>query len=813
MKKIGLCSLIIIVLCSAVSAQKLKENTGNSIVGKQKAMDINGLICKKPDLNNFQYYYIKLSEDVFTSISMDNNALKLFNPLGTEIFKPFNSFPTFAKPSAIIANSSYNASHQATSDTTFYEGWEAYNGKNMNWIPSNWTQINKTRSDTITRYNAKWFVYGGAYINGQVVRPDAGKYMAWIISDNTQRDEWLISPPFTPVLNDYLAFDLMYSAFWMYFNYQLYLQTGKQVVDFTKPTATIQLYISTDNGNNWNLFWDIHDRVKLYDNTTIYDYQKITSNSFLFSMSAYTGKSIKIVYRYVGTGGLPMALDNIGVRKLKPVAAYRRPQGYFYLGFTPDYGSANLNLLLGKSDQSDKWLNNSNGDSQSFKWRFVDPQNSDNYINTTEIEPVITYPVGLYTPPVLSASSEVHESTYVMGNNSLASAMMIGGKPAFSWGTLGAGNYDLSKKIMIPVFDTIPNQAVHDFAFGTRPNKSIEAVLNYFEKPLKPYLLDSIWVNLAFFQAPATNTPFTMNIRKYDPLTGTFSIIMATATSYAYNVRKSGDGFYTMTFKNFLTYDDNSGLQITNDFLEINDQIMVELTGFNKPNISLGVYCQSLNTSQGESNAYVYYNDVQSGKKQLLNSLDYVGVSTSLLFNLGISYPYIIPIDTVFNVPASGGSKTFKVNSFFEPVDWWLDQALPSWLSSSSTFDPFTGEVTYTLQAQALPAGVTTRSVSIKVSCFTTDMTIHVKQDATLKSNTSDNSNIAAKVEQKPNSFEIYCSKEFDKVSICTVSGQLIDSYILPSTGNFSIPKEHLQHGIYIIRLNGNSSKSWKVQK
>ena len=813
MKKTGLLYLIVSLICSGISAQKLKENICNSILGKQKSVDINGLISKKSDLNEFKFYYLKPSEDVFTNIPMDNKTQKLFNQDKAEIFKPLNSTMNFAKPTSMHENSAYKTSHQATSDTTFYEGWEAYDGKNLNWIPSNWTQINKTRSDTITRYNAKWFVFGSAYINGQVVRPDAGKYMAWIVSGDTQRDEWLISPAFTPVLNDYLTFDLEYSAFWMYFNYPLYLQTGKQVVDFTKPTATIQFYVSTDNGSNWSLIWDIHDKVNSYTNTSIYDYQKITPSSFLLPMAAYTGKTIKIAYRYVGTGGFPMTLDNIGVRKLKPVPAYRRPQGYYYLGFTPDYGSANFNLLFGKSNQNDKWLNNSNTDSRAFEWRFVDPLNTDNYINTAEVEPVISYPVGLFNAPVLTASTQLYESNYIMGDKNIASAMMIGGKPAFSWGTLGAGNYDLSQRIMVPVFDTIANPAVHDFVFGTRPNKTIEAVLNYFEKPVKPYLLDSIWVNLATFQAPAANTPFTMNIRKYDPITGTFSIIMATATSYAYNVRKLGNGFYTMIFKNFLTYDDNSGLQATNDFLEINDQIMVELTGFNKPNVSLGVYCQSINTSHSESNAYVYYNDVQTGKKVLLNSLDYVGVSTSLLFNLGISYPYMIPNDTVFNVSAVGGSKIFKVNSFYEPVDWWLDKALPSWLSSSSTFDPFTGDVTYTLQAQALPVGVATRAATVKVSCFAADMTIEVKQDASFKSNGSDNSNSASKVVLRPNSFEISCSKDFEKVSVYNTSGQMIGSYNLPSTGIYNIPTDNLQHGIYLLRLTGNSSKSWKVQK
>ncbi|MDD2799641.1 MAG: choice-of-anchor J domain-containing protein [Bacteroidales bacterium] len=689
---------------------------------------------------------------------------------------------------------------QAAVDTSFYESFEAYaDTANHNWIPTNWFEENRTGNTYVAgTTNLTWFArnVGGAATDGSNI--------AWINYNNASvsRDEWLISPAFTPAPNDYLSFDLYYSPFWMYFDAIQYGIDGTIQYNFTKPTTTMQVMITTDNGANWTKIWDAHNYVNRYDEASLINYQNAFWNTFNTSMANYVGQSVKIAFRYFGKNGDSMGLDNIGVRQLKPQAKYGRPQGYFYLGFTPDYYNANADLMLGAPFQNDIWKNNSNQDSQEFMWTFEDQHDPKATFTTPDVAPTVTYPAGFFGMPSLKAKSGAYENTYKWGTATGGSFFLSGGSNVFDWGTVGAGNYDLNGGIANYSFTD------GDYVFGTGPNKTVDGIANYFEKPVHPYLLDSLWINLGTFNAPA-GTIFKLRIRKVDE-TGDFSTILATATCTTEDVTQPQAGYFNMPFKGFITYDSLLDLDVTNDYLEIKDAIMVEMYGFNKTGISLSAYSQVFEKS-GESNGYVFYNHYSSGRRLLLNSTDYVGESTSLLFNLAVTYPYLVPDSYEFVAPTAGGSKTFTVSSFVAPADWTLENPLPSWLTQSNTYDAQTGAITYTLTAQALPVGTTGRGTWVNISSPGVKMDINVTQGdytgvETVKA-------MQTTVITKSQSFELNYSSDFRDVMLFNVAGQVVGSYTLPLEGSFSIPVANLNKGVYFLHFSGKGTQTVKVMK
>ena len=691
---------------------------------------------------------------------------------------------------------------KASSDTILHEGFEAYNGTTKNWIPSNWTELNKTANVYVTgdSVNSTWSVNS----ENNYTIPSEGNSMAWVDWDQDVKaqDEWLVSPAFTPVAGDILSFDFFYNPFWMYYDWTKSTNTSN-VFNFAVPNATLQMQISTDNGTSWTKVWDAKDDASQFNTTNILSFEEIsgTWNTILKALDAYVGRSVKIAFRYVGTNGDSMGLDNISIRQLSPSALYGRPQGYFYAGITAKYGGIEGDLMVGHAYNEATWYNNSNQESKTFSWSFEDPTNNTATITYTDINPTVTYPAGEYKIPSLTASNGTKNSTYNWGVSASNSFFMAGGNPAFTWGTLGLGNYDLSQGIQTPYFGDI---SAKDYCFGTGPSKSVSAIANYFDKPAQKYLLDSVWISLGKFAAPA-GTEFKLIIHRVNA-DGLLADTIATAVCLAQEVTQPQTGYFTMPFKGFTSIDAITGLDVTNDYLEISDAIFVELTGFNIPNVTLAAISQVIDTSNGETNAYVFYNN--NSQRILLSSVDYFGGATSLLFNLGATYSYIAADDDVFEAPIQGGNKTFNVDTWFSPNEWWSEVELPSWLTMDTTFNKTTWATTITLKATALPAGITGRGAIVKMSTFGADMTINVKQgDYTgLEANKA----TKTKVISKASAFELSYTSDFNSVAIYNVAGQVVANYQLPTNGRLIVPNNNLNKGIYIFKFTGKTTETAK---
>jgi len=684
---------------------------------------------------------------------------------------------------------------------TFHEGLESYDGVAQNWLPTNWTELNKI---TGTKYvvgdsiNPTWAVSA----SNEYTSPSVGNSMAWVDWDNPDaraQDVWLVSPAFTPKSGDIVSFDYFYNPYWMYIDNAA--STTTDVFNFTKPNATMQLYVSTDNGTNWVKLWDAIDDAAQFDATTLGDwyYSYGSWNTILKALDAYTGKSIKIAFRYVGTDGDSMGIDEVSVRQLAPTALYGRPQGYFYAGLTTDFMSSNSDYMFGPAYETATWDNYSNLESKSFLWTFADPANSAASVTSAEIHPKITYPDGEFKVPTLKATAGIYDSIYTWGaanNPKIAN----GG----STGSLGAGNYDLNQAYYDFPVQNLPN----NYLFGTNTDGSVDAIANYYEKPVHKYILDSLWVSLGAFSAPA-GTEFKVIIHRV--VDGNLADTIATATCTTADVL-TVSALHTMVFKGFKSLDPTTGLEISNDFLEISDGIFVELTGFNKPGIIMAALAQGYDSPTGDSNAYVFLNIKNTDgttSRNLYSAPDYIGAYTSLFFNLGATYSYLTADDKTFVAPIAGGNKTFNVTTFYSPNEWWSDVELPTWLKMDTTFVEATWATTVTLKADALPVGITGRGAVVTISTYGADLNINVTQgDFTgLKATKA----INTKVVSTGGAFELSYTSDFKSVAIYNVAGQVLRNLELPETGKMNVSTKEFNKGIYIFRFVGKTIETAKV--
>jgi len=714
-----------------------------------------------------------------------------------------NADGTFAK--RIVVNNAHQKLHReatgrlnrsAAAGATLFESFEGWDGENPDWIPANWTKESKAGNSYVPgQENLTWHTTDA---NPPYVTPTDGDYMGWVsfpfpfddegnLIETPAQDEWLISPSFTPVAGDYLTFDVNYAAIFMF------LDLASLDTDMANPVFTVKALISTDDGATWTTLWDAA-KDEGYTEDNIWDYTDNEWYSKTLPLESYVGKPVKIAFNYVGKDGDNVGLDNITVRGLNPVALYMRPQGYFKAGLTQDWGYYEVDLMLGPAYESGVWRNLSK-ESDAYRWNFDNPDGSGNTITSTEENPSISYPYDMFEIPTLTATGEGKSSTYRWGTYD-ERYLMAGGNMSLDDATfIGVGNYDLT-------YDFVPytlDEEGKSYAFGTTADNSIEGVANYFEKPVHKYILSGVWAALGDFSFPA-GTEFTMVIHRVVDGSVDDDDIIATATCTAQDVKAVDNNAYTMPFTKFITIDPETQLEVENDYLEIEDAILIEIKGFNAiPGSKICFYVQEMDADPtGENNAYIYTPD-----RELYG---YRG-ATSLIFSLEATYSFLLADTAQWSAPEGGGEKTFNVTSLFSPDGWWMDEPLPEWLSDDIQFNSDTWDIQYTLKADPLPAGTPSREAVVKIETFGADMSIRVQQGKNTGLSTV---TVAArtKVVNKNNRFELTYSPDYSKVSVYTVTGQKVAGYSLPAGGTFAIPGGNYPKGVYLFSFTGTKGFS-----
>lgn len=680
--------------------------------------------------------------------------------------------------------SSFNKSVAAAAK--LFESFEGWDEINPDWLPDGWSRVNKAGEET-------WYISDG----GAFFHPTDGDYMAsvdwlWPFDDDfnlielNPRDEMLISPAFIPATNEFVFFDVNYSTYFMF--YDLF-EDGPY---FDDPMFNIQVLVSADNGENWDVIWDANE---LYSIDDIEDFDNSVWFTEMVSLSDYVGKSIKIAFRYTDRdGGDSIGLDNIAVREPSPEALYVRPKGYFKIGLTQDWGLYPVNMIFGHAYDKTIWRNFSK-ESETYSWEYENPNGSGTILKTSEKEPNIPYPFDLFEIPELTSSGYGYTSKYKWGNKDMR-YLLAGGYPGmfFGDGDPGSCNYDFSLFENIYIY----NDGRGGYTFGTNTDNLVEGVANYFEKPVHKYILEGVWAALRVFKGFPASTEFTLVIHRV--VDGILKDeIIATSTCKVADVEVLGTYAYTMPFTGFITIDPETGLEVEEDYLEIEDAILIEIKGFNNiPGSEICFAIQEFDVDPAwENNAHLF---LANGR--LFN----YGGSTSLFFNLDVTYSFLLADSDEFDVPVGGGQKSFDVISYFSPGDWWVEEDIPAWIDLNIDFNSTTWDIALKLIAQPLPAGEKYREYNLELFTYGADMSILVKQGSNVGIPVIKVEN--NKVVNKNNTFELTYTKDCSAVSIYNIAGQKIAGYNLPDAGTFTIPADNYPKGIYIFSFGGANGAS-----
>lgn len=716
-------------------------------------------------------------------------------------------------------------STKAATDPSFFEGFEDWDEITRDWIPANWQDISKvgTLPGDPGTMNLTWYTSDGAFGN-----PPEGLYYCRVQvstpgeDENGQpvpavaQDEWLITPAMTVGTDENLTFYLSYHPGWTLLDVNTF--------EFTAQNNIVEVLVSEDNGANWTKVWDCLADAKSYTEDELWnDLMSMSDGVVIYvpiKMKEYEGKSVKVAFRYVGINGESACVDAVKMGVPTPEAYYLPPYGYFNNGLSTDFSSSTADWLLGAAYTESKWFNASNDDSESFVWTYSDPEKED-FANSTsnDVNLVVSYPYAQFDAPALVASApSATDASYIWHNGE--GFIQTGGNNEITFTgdaeptVLGACNYDMSKK-----FGRF-SVAEGAYAFGTGSNDwwaaaygvekaNLKSIANYFEQPEHPYFITTMWINCDVVAEP--DAEFKLTIHRV--VNGNIKDVIAESTCTGADFLKFQDGYYSIPFT-FTTKDPVSGLE-SETYLDIEDAILVELSGFQSPKVSLFCpFMQSEPNEDGTCWSYYYMETTADGAtKTLLSTTDVLAgkdgpLYSAFLFNMDATYTWMFTNeDAKYVAPVEGGSKDYEVNSYFYSSSWAVAEeeegTLPEWVHVSMSDNEDTGVSTLSITVDPLETGVEGRGTKFTVYSPGSSQEFEVEQgDYNSVSTITVN---PVKVVATNGDFTVTYPSTVNSVKVYTVSGQLVNEYTLPETGKSVIPAQGLVNGMYIFKFNNNN--------
>ena len=523
------------------------------------------------------------------------------------------------------------------------ENFSSWDGQTYNWIPEGWTEINSDDPTVLENINTfTWHVEeGGGFMPSPSKGNLCGIYYALDLDTyiGVPQDEWLITPAITVTQGQQLQVSLTYTPFFM-FNTDL---IDWDTYEFTEVqcAASVKLMIREAGTEEWSLIEDYFDAWKNYTVLDLFDIGLDNAwRKYTYDLDAYAGKDVELAFRYNGCNGENWGIDYVVVDQPRPEAAYTRPQGTFYWGFSTNYNRISgdgKSLLLGPGETDLTWTNVSNDDATLFQWTYFDPLTFD-MVTSDERDLTLNYPmtaesVNWYTIPELAAYAREGAEPSEFALNLYC--IQAGGDPSyiFSDGTLGvytASNCDYDKGVTsLNLRADTPacgisegTNAAWTSLLGTET--TLLQVGNYFEQPLVPYQLSGVSV----FAGGSYEADAQITMTIYEVIDGYLSDAIATSTCTASDIVVTNGTYLCLPF----SFDE---LTISEALL-----IMIDVngaTGFT----TLSPWHTYYPADQNETNGY--FMTLENGQ-EALHGLQYLQdengpLYCSFYFNLNMCYP------------------------------------------------------------------------------------------------------------------------------------------------------------------------------
>lgn len=523
------------------------------------------------------------------------------------------------------------------------EDFGSWDGETHNWIPEGWSEINSDDPTVLENINSyTWHVEKGG---GFMPQPTSGNLCGIYYALNLDtymgvpQDEWLITPAITVEEGQQLQVSLSYTPFFM-FNTNL---IDWDTYEFTsiECAASVKLMVREAGTEEWTLVEDYFDAWKDYSVLELFD-DGLDSGwrKYTYDLEEYAGKDIELAFRYNGCDGENWGIDYVVCDQPRPEAAYLRPQGAFYWGFSNEYSRISgdgkqLIILPGETEIT--WSNVSNEEATVFEWTYFDPE-TDEIMTSDDYDLTLTYPMlpesdNWYNIPELAAyaSAGATPSTFALN----LYCLQAGGTTTYTFsngntGVYTASNCDYDNGMTSVSFGQ--DTPLFGISAGTDAgwtsllgqNAELTAVGNYFEKPAVPYQLNGISV----FAGGSFDADAQISLTVYEVIGGYLADPIAIATCTGADIIATDGTFLCLPF----TFD-----EITVDQALLVMMDVQNATGFT----TLTPWHTYYPAAQNETNGYFM---VEVNGQEQLHGLNYIQndngpLYCSFYFNLNMSYP------------------------------------------------------------------------------------------------------------------------------------------------------------------------------
>jgi len=287
-----------------------------------------------------------------------------------------------------------------------FEGWEKTDGT---WTPEGWTVDMRAATDRINSWTP-------GMNDGQNYNSPNGQYFYAINYSENFLDEWLVSP-LTEVAEGYQLSFLAYIDPTYLFSLDNIDWDELEFIGDKVVAATLQVWVQPEGGE-WTM---LHDFADDYKNMTLKELYAVTTYQFeprTVSLEDYTGKKVKLGFRYTGTDGNTICIDavTVGYPNLEDVS-YMGPFSTLYWGtdFKPTIGYLTQDVAQYPVYSPITWENYTFNDEATYTWTYIDPVSDEEATSNDPDKLTLTYlpkfsgdkprPNNLYTPPVLTATA------------------------------------------------------------------------------------------------------------------------------------------------------------------------------------------------------------------------------------------------------------------------------------------------------------------------------------------------------------------------------------------------------------------------
>lgn len=537
------------------------------------------------------------------------------------------------------------------------------------------------------------------------------------------------------------------------------------------------------------------------------------------------------------------------IKSVTPTALYNRPEGTYipslignedpqYIGYsytTPSFFGSAFSI---------PWtFRNLSTDAISYSWNWGDSLNVSTDENLILKERDVNYlPNGAFYAPTVNAINGTDTVSYQMSagtadypllNSSLDKQYV--GVPDYYSNTAEGNSYGNSIWYVHAAGGTGLSGTGTGYFWGTclraadgTNGTKVSSLVNVYEKPMSSLVIKDIClfgVSVDSGVPVPTDKFLTLSVIKIDA-----SGKLTTDTIASSKI--SGGDVITDEYKNcyfpftFVETDLATGFD-TPISLVINDAFAIVLSGLEQPGMDFGILTDYANKIDGSS--YFTKVDAITGVSDGgLYKASTNNMNMYFMMNSYFNYLFAEKQTQTLTAPAEGGSALDNtknpgavIYSFFNVTDSvtnevmvsYDEKTLPTWLTvtyDDSYFKDYNALV-FDFKAEAIPAGVSSRTANVVFNSYGAQTTITINQNAANGLETIKNQN--AHVISTSNSFDLSYTTDFNKATLYNASGQVMAEFGLPGSGTYKISTNDLSKGIYILKFTGTKTENVKVIK